>query len=68
MSILSYQLPAAADAPVPAVNGGLKVNPDFLVDFGAEPDGPVLAHEVGGVIMAVCCWSGLSLMHDMLSE
>lgn len=22
------------------------MNPNFLVDFGAEPDGPVLAHEV----------------------
>lgn len=28
------------------VNGGLKLNPDFYVDFGAEPDGPVLAHEI----------------------
>jgi selenium-binding protein 1 len=27
-------------------NGGLKINPDFLVDFGTEPDGAVLAHEV----------------------
>lgn len=26
--------------------GGLSVNPDFYVDFGAEPDGPALAHEV----------------------
>ncbi|XP_010139441.1 PREDICTED: selenium-binding protein 1 [Buceros rhinoceros silvestris] len=26
--------------------GGLKVNTDFLVDFGKEPDGPVLAHEM----------------------
>ena len=26
--------------------GGLKLNPDFYVDFGAEPGGPVLAHEV----------------------
>lgn len=25
--------------------GGLKLNPNFLVDFGKEPDGPVLAHE-----------------------
>ncbi|XP_075464174.1 methanethiol oxidase-like isoform X2 [Ascaphus truei] len=25
---------------------GLKVNPNFLVDFGKEPDGPVLAHEL----------------------
>ncbi|KAK7247055.1 hypothetical protein RIF29_41931 [Crotalaria pallida] len=27
-------------------NGGLKVNPNFFVDFGAEPDGPSLAHEM----------------------
>jgi selenium-binding protein 1 len=26
--------------------GGLTLNPDFLVDFGEEPDGPVLAHEI----------------------
>ena len=26
--------------------GGLSLNPDFLVDFGDEPDGPVLAHEM----------------------
>lgn len=26
--------------------GGLKVNTSFLVDFGKEPDGPVLAHEM----------------------
>jgi len=26
--------------------GGMKINPDFLVDFGKEPDGPVLAHEI----------------------
>ena len=25
--------------------GGLKINHDFLIDFGAEPEGPVLAHE-----------------------
>ncbi|XP_077111590.1 methanethiol oxidase [Ranitomeya variabilis] len=25
--------------------GGLKLNPNFMVDFGKEPDGPVLAHE-----------------------
>mmetsp|Transcript_5074 Transcript_5074/g.14573 ORF Transcript_5074/g.14573 Transcript_5074/m.14573 type:complete len:475 (-) Transcript_5074:460-1884(-) len=28
------------------VNGGLSIDEDFLVDFGKEPDGPVLAHEV----------------------
>uniref|UniRef100_A0A8C1HCK3 Methanethiol oxidase n=1 Tax=Cyprinus carpio carpio TaxID=630221 RepID=A0A8C1HCK3_CYPCA len=26
--------------------GGLKLNKNFLVDFGAEPDGPALAHEL----------------------
>lgn len=26
--------------------GGLKINPDFFVDFGKEPDGPSLAHEM----------------------
>lgn len=30
---------------VNTVDGGLKLDPDFLVDFGKEPDGPVLAHE-----------------------
>jgi len=27
-------------------NGGLSLNKKFMVDFGKEPDGPVLAHEV----------------------
>eukprot|EP00922_Rhytidocystis_sp_ex-Travisia-forbesii_P061681 GHVS01091371.1.p1 GENE.GHVS01091371.1~~GHVS01091371.1.p1 ORF type:complete len:499 (-),score=63.94 GHVS01091371.1:1603-3099(-) len=27
-------------------NGGMTVNEEFLVDFGKEPNGPVLAHEV----------------------
>ena len=26
--------------------GGLKLNTDFFVDFGEEPDGPSLAHEI----------------------
>jgi methanethiol oxidase len=26
--------------------GGLQLNPDFLVDFGREPDGPARAHEM----------------------
>src|SRR5207237_1374501 len=26
--------------------GGIKVNPDFFVDFGKEPDGPARAHEI----------------------
>lgn len=31
---------------VDTVDGGLALNEDFLVDFGKEPDGPVLAHEL----------------------
>ena len=31
---------------VDIVNGGLTLDEDFLVDFGGEPGGPVLAHEV----------------------
>jgi selenium-binding protein 1 len=31
---------------VDTVKGGLSINPNFYVDFSAEPDGPVLAHEV----------------------
>ncbi|KAL0822669.1 hypothetical protein ABMA28_004692 [Loxostege sticticalis] len=27
-------------------NGGMKLDPDFLVHFGNEPDGPVLPHEM----------------------
>jgi len=27
-------------------NGGMQLNNEFCVDFGAEPDGPVLAHEI----------------------
>lgn len=27
-------------------SGGLSLNENFLVDFGKEPDGPVLAHEM----------------------
>lgn len=26
--------------------GGLSLNTDFVVDFGKEPEGPALAHEV----------------------
>ena len=26
--------------------GGLKLNREFLVDFGAEPEGPMLTHEI----------------------
>ena len=29
-----------------AADGGLAVNPNFLVDFGKEPTGPVRAHEI----------------------
>jgi len=31
---------------IDTVNGGMKINEDFLVDFGKEPDGSVLAHEM----------------------
>lgn len=31
---------------VDTVNGGLTLDEEFLVDFGLEPDGPVLAHEI----------------------
>ena len=31
---------------VNTVDGGLTLNPDFCVDFGDEPGGPCLAHEV----------------------
>ena len=27
-------------------NGGMQLNNDFFVDYGDEPGGPVLAHEV----------------------
>ena len=30
---------------VDTVNGGLKLNPEFCVDLGEEPDGPALAHD-----------------------
>ncbi|XP_035770169.1 methanethiol oxidase, partial [Neolamprologus brichardi] len=31
---------------VDTVDGGLTLNEDFLLDFGKEPDGPALAHEL----------------------
>ncbi|CAH0584162.1 unnamed protein product [Chrysodeixis includens] len=31
---------------VDTVNGGMKLDPDFLVHFGNEPDGPALPHEI----------------------
>ena len=27
-------------------NGGMKLNEDFVVNYGLEPEGPVLAHEI----------------------
>ena len=30
---------------VDTMNGGLRLNSDFCVDFGEEPDGTALAHE-----------------------
>lgn len=44
------------------VKGGLKINHKFFVDFGAEPDGPALAHEVN-----LCSSFSLpTLLHDSL--
>lgn len=31
---------------VDVASGGLSIYPDFVVDFGDEPDGAVLAHEI----------------------
>ena len=48
-------------------NGGMQLNHDFCVDFGDEPGGPVLAHEIrwstlntGGL--------GLNILLDILEE
>jgi len=32
--------------PCDTEQGGMKVNENFLVDFGAEPAGPARAHEM----------------------
>ena len=40
---------------VDTVNGGMQLNNEFCVDFGAEPDGPVLAHEIRLVDLRVSC-------------
>ncbi|KAL0872068.1 hypothetical protein ABMA27_004495 [Loxostege sticticalis] len=42
----------------PCQNGGIKLDPDFLVHFGNEPDGPALPHEMrypGGVCTSEKC-------------
>ena len=31
---------------VDTAKGGMKINDKFLVDFGCEPNGPALAHEM----------------------
>ena len=31
---------------VDTINGGLTLNKEFYIDFGNEPDGPALAHEI----------------------
>lgn len=48
MSAPSYSRQGSVMLQVDVDNhhGGLKLNRNFLVDFGAEPDGPALAHEV----------------------
>jgi len=51
---------------IDTVNGGMTLNRDFLTDFGKEPDGPVLAHEIrypGGD-----CSSDIYLPPDMLAK
>ena len=35
-------------------NGGMQLNHDFCVDFGDEPGGPVLAHEIRCVEVMQC--------------
>ena len=34
-------------------NGGMQMNNDFCVDFGDEPDGPALAHEVTLYVLGI---------------
>lgn len=50
---------SAMQVDVNNVDGGLSINEDFFVDFGKEPDGPALAHEVrhpaGGPACLVLC-------------
>lgn len=31
---------------VDSETGGLTLNPDFFIDFGAEPNGAMLPHEI----------------------
>ena len=38
--------PIVLQIDVDTEHGGLSINHDFFVDFGTEPDGPVLAHEI----------------------
>lgn len=52
--------PCAVQVDVDNVNGGLKINHNFFVDFGAEPDGPALAHEVSS------CAISAFLPHNLL--
>jgi hypothetical protein len=47
----------AMQVDVNNVDGGLSINEGFFVDFGKEPDGPALAHEVrhpAGDLHAFC--------------
>lgn len=49
---------------VDTVKGGLTLNENFLVDFGQEPDGPALAHEIrypgGDCTSDIWLWNGNS--------
>ena len=47
------------------MNGGLKLDENFLVDFGKEPGGPVLAHEVSQTNMVA--FPGHAAGHESLN-
>ena len=45
-------------------NGGMQMNNDFCVDFGDEPGGPSLAHEVRKTSLS----SGYTITHVSCHE
>ena len=58
--ICSASSQCAPQVDVDNVHGGLSINETFFVDFGKEPDGPALAHEV--------CPCSQSQRHHMLKR
>ncbi|MGH0133197.1 UNVERIFIED_CONTAM: hypothetical protein FKN15_067533 [Acipenser sinensis] len=44
--ILSWEGSVMLQIHVDTQTGGLRLNESFLLDFGQEPGGPALAHEV----------------------